>query len=110
MTRLILLFSLLPAFAADVQSTLPRDPLCVVTGGYGADDNYVKKSEFLALQTMVKELQQELATTKAGIFNRTRFKQAPVVVSTRPTHPVYALFLVRLKVDMWHSFDMKQST
>ena len=121
MTRQILLFSLLPAFAADVQSTLPRDPQCVVTvnmperscgqtGGYGADDNYVKKNEFLALQTMVKVLQQELATTKAAVVNRTGFKQAPVVASTRPIHPVYAPFLVRLKFGIWHSFDMKQST
>ncbi|KAI0221181.1 hypothetical protein LSAT2_027422 [Lamellibrachia satsuma] len=51
MTRLILLFSLLPAFvyAADEQNTLPRDPPCVVNVNVpdrccgGADDNYVKK-------------------------------------------------------------------
>ena len=90
MTSQILFFSLLPAFvyAADAQVTLPRDPLCACTVnappgsrdcgqpyGYGADDNCVKKSAFLALQTLVKELQQELATTKAGIVNRQHFKQ-----------------------------------
>ena len=85
MTSQILLFSLLTAFvyAADAQITLPRDPLCACTVnappgnrdcGYGADDNCVKKSAFLVLQTLVKELQQELAATKAGIANRHHFK------------------------------------
>ncbi|KAI0229691.1 hypothetical protein LSAT2_019847 [Lamellibrachia satsuma] len=82
MTSQILLFSLLPAFvyAADAQITLPRDPLCACTvnappGSRYADDNYVKKSAFHALQTLVKVLQQELATTKAGFGSPVMIKQ-----------------------------------
>ncbi|KAI0221179.1 hypothetical protein LSAT2_027420 [Lamellibrachia satsuma] len=46
--------------------------------GYGADDSCVKKfkkSAFLVLQTLVKELQQELATTKAGFGSPAMIKQ-----------------------------------
>ncbi|KAI0223732.1 hypothetical protein LSAT2_025133, partial [Lamellibrachia satsuma] len=79
MARLILLFSLLPAIAytLDTQSTLPRDPLCACTVnvpergcgnscGCGADENVVKKSEFLALQAQMQELRQELAMKRTA--------------------------------------------
>ncbi|KAI0216656.1 hypothetical protein LSAT2_031354 [Lamellibrachia satsuma] len=90
MTRPILLFNLLSSFvyAVDAQITLPRDPLCACTVnvplgskdcgqscGYGTDDNCVKKSDFLALQTLVRELQQDLATTKAGSRSPAMIKQ-----------------------------------
>ncbi|KAI0233710.1 hypothetical protein LSAT2_016074 [Lamellibrachia satsuma] len=88
MTRPTILFSLLPTFVyvVDAQSTLPRDPLCACTvnvpergycqsSSYGVDGNCVKKSEFLALQTQMQELRQELARKKTEIPSASRVMQ-----------------------------------
>ncbi|KAI0229693.1 hypothetical protein LSAT2_019850 [Lamellibrachia satsuma] len=89
MAKLILLFSLLPAFVyaeAEEQTSalpraLPQDHLCACTvnvppardcGQTGANDNCLKESTFLA---QMKELRQELATLKTGLKSSSKIKQ-----------------------------------
>ena len=76
MAKLVLLFSLLPVFVytSVADNTLPRDPMCSCTvnvpergSGCCANDNGVKNSAFLALQTKVEELSQKLALKRTGI-------------------------------------------
>ncbi|KAI0229690.1 hypothetical protein LSAT2_019846 [Lamellibrachia satsuma] len=81
MARLVMLFSLLPAFvyAVDVQNTSPRDPQCVVnvnvpergcdqTSCYGADEHCVKKGS-------LQDIRKELATIKSGVRSAASIKQ-----------------------------------